>query len=321
MLRIALYVCPQTVCSSLSMAQDAFGLANRLSPTPRFRLQRFSLDGAPVQLDFARIAVDGGLQLAERADLLILPATGSAVEQTLAANAALLPWLAQPRRQQLASLCSSAFLLAAASLLDGRRATTHWALAEAFTRRFPRVKLQAEQLLTEDGRLFCSGGAQAGLDLCLHLIALHGGDWLAQQVASALVVERQRGLQSRFAPLLPDGCADAALAPLLRWLREHHAEPIDLSRLAQLAHCSPRTLLRRFKAATGLTPNDYLQRLRIANAQQALSRSSDSLERIAASVGYADRATFAKLFKQLCSETPGAFRKRMQSSGAAPPAT
>ena len=316
MLRVALYICPQTVCSSLSMAQDAFGLANRLHGTALFQLQRFSLDGAPVQLDFARIAVDGGLALAERADLLILPATGSAVEQTLTANATLLPWLAQRRHQQLASLCSSAFLLAAAGLLDGRRATTHWALAAAFARRFPRVRLQAEQLLTEDGGLFCSGGAQAGLDLCLHLIARHGGDWLAQQVANALVVERQRGLQSRFAPLLPDSNDDATLAPLLHWLRQHHAEPIDLARLAEQAHCSPRTLLRRFKAATGLTPSDYLQRLRISAAQQALARSKASLERIAAAVGYADRATFAKRFKQLSGETPGAFRKRMQRNGA-----
>ncbi|MGG2399594.1 GlxA family transcriptional regulator [Pseudomonas sp. SH1-B] len=311
MLRIALYVCPQTVCSSLSMAQDAFSLANRLAGVPRFLLQRFSLDARPVQLDFAQIQVDGGLVLAEQADLLIVPATGSAVGLTLESNARLLPWLAQRNRQQVASLCSSAFLLAAAGLLDGRQATTHWALADTFARRYPQVQLRSDLLLTEDGQLFCSGGAQAGLDLCLHLIALHAGEWLAQQVASAMVVERQRGTQTRFAPLLPEGCNDVALAPLLGWLREHLAEPIDLARLAGKAHCSPRTLLRRFKAATGLTPNDYLQRLRISTAQQALAQPNHSLEQIASQVGYADRATFAKLFKQLCGETPGAFRKRM----------
>ena len=318
MLNVALYVCPQTICSSLSMAQDAFSLANRLADKPRFHLQRFSLDGQPVQLEFAQVQVDGGLKLAEQADLLILPATGSAISRTLEGNAGLLPWLAR-RQQQVASLCSSAFLLAAAGLLDGRQATTHWALAETFARHFPRVHLRSDLLLTEDGPLFCSGGAQAGLDLCLHLIARHGGEWLAQQVASAMVVERQRGPQSRFAPLLP-ASDDKTLGPLLDWLRRHHAEPVDLAGLAEQAHCSPRTLLRRFKAATGLTPNDYLQRLRIANAQQALARSGDSLERIAAAVGYADRATFAKLFKQLCGETPGAFRKRMQGNGTAPPA-
>ncbi|WP_061241084.1 GlxA family transcriptional regulator [Ectopseudomonas composti] len=311
MLRIALYVCPQTVCSSLSMAQDAFSLANRLAGTPHFELLRFSLDGQPVQLEFAQIQVDGGLPLAEQADLLIVPATGSAIARTLDSNARLLPWLARRNRQQVASLCSSAFLLAAAGLLDGRQATTHWALAEAFARHFPQVKLRSDLLLTEDGLLFCSGGAQAGLDLCLHLIAQHAGEWLAQQVADAMVIERQRGTQTRFAPLLPSS-EDTTLAPLLSWLREHHAEAIDLNRLAQQAHCSVRTLLRRFKQTTGLTPGDYLQRLRISLAQQALADSAQSLEQIAGQVGFADRASFAKRFKQLCGETPGAFRKRMR---------
>lgn len=314
MLEIAFYVCPQTLCSSLSLANDAFVLANRQARTRLFKPRRFSLDGQPVQLDFARIEVDGGLELAADAELLMLPATGSAIDANLAANAALLPWLAQrPRSQQIASLCSSAFLLGAAGLLDGRRATTHWALAGAFRQRFPQVRLDIEQLVCHDGQLLTSGGAQAGLDLCLHLIAWHAGEELAQQVANALVFERARGQQSRFAPLLPHGNpSDSRLQPLLDWLRRHHAAPLDLARLAEQAHCSPRTLLRRFKAGTGLTPHDYLQRLRIEAAQRALSDPTRSLEQIAAQVGYADRAAFAKRFKLLCGETPGAFRRRLR---------
>jgi transcriptional regulator GlxA family with amidase domain len=314
MLKIALYVCPQTVCSSLSMAMDALALANRLAEQPLFQLQRFSLDGEAVDLGFARIQVDGGLNLAEDADIVLLAATGSAIDTTLADNAALLPWLAQrPARQQLASLCSSAFLLAAAGVLDGRRATTHWALAKQFRQRFAQVTLQIEQLVCQDGHLLSSGGAHAGLDLCLHLIGQYGGDWLAQQVANALVFDTQRGAQSRFAPLLPPANHDCSLAPLLHWLQIHHAENIDLNRLACQANCSARTLLRRFKASTGLTPNDYLQRVRISAAQRAL-RSQASLEQIAEQVGYADRATFAKRFKQLCGESPGAFRKRLREA-------
>ncbi|HLD67849.1 MAG TPA: DJ-1/PfpI family protein, partial [Pseudomonas sp.] len=179
MLSLALYVCPQTVCSSLSMIGDAFGLANRLAGQALFRIQRFSLDGQPVELDFARIRVDGGLALADQADLVLLPATGTAIELTLAANAPLLPWLTRRAAQRpLASLCSSAFLLGAAGVLDGRRATTHWALAQGFRRRFPAVQLEIDELLTHDGNLLCSGGAQAGLDLCLYLIGLHAGDGL-----------------------------------------------------------------------------------------------------------------------------------------------
>ncbi|WP_447589681.1 GlxA family transcriptional regulator [Aquipseudomonas campi] len=315
MIRIALYVCPQTVCSSLTMADDAFRLANLLAGEECFRIQRVSSDGKAVELGFVEVRVDGDLRLAEEADLLLIPATGSAQHRTLEGNRTLLQWLAKrPAEQQLASLCSSAFLLAAAGLLDGRRATTHWALANQFRQHFPRVQLQIDQLFTEDRNRFCSGGAQAGLDLCLHLIAWHAGDWLAQRVANTLVVDRERGQQSRFAPLLPDMVVDDALvAPLLRWLQHHHGEAIDLQRLASQANCSTRTLLRRFKAATGLTPNDYLQRLRISAAQSALRNPARSLEQVAAQVGYADRATFAKLFKQVCGETPGAFRKRLNN--------
>lgn len=316
MLTIALYICRHTVCSSLSMAMDAFALANRLAERPLFRLQRVSLDGQTVDLGFALVQVDGDLHLAETADLVLLPASGSAIDELLADNAALLPWLAQrPARQQLASLCSGAFLLAGAGVLDGRRATTHWALAGQFRQRFARVELLIEQLLCQDGNLLSSGGAHAGLDLCLHLIGQHGGEWLAQQVANALVFDTQRGRQSRYAPLLPPLTShDNQLAPLLQWMHRHHGEAIDLQRLAAQANCSSRTLLRRFKASTGLTPNDYLQRLRISAAQRALRQPSSSLEQIAAQVGYADRATFAKLFKQLCGETPGAFRRRMRQS-------
>ena len=199
MIRIALLVCPQTVCSSLAMADDAFRLANTLAGEALFEVLRVSRDGQPVDLGMASIRVDGDLALAAGARLVMLPATGSAVERSIAGNTELLAWLARrPATQQVASLCSSAFLLGAAGLLDGRRATTHWALAGAFRQRFPQVRLQPDELLTEDGNLFCSGGAQAGLDLCLHLIAWHGGDWLAQRVAGALVFDRERGRQSRF---------------------------------------------------------------------------------------------------------------------------
>ncbi|MEK1939046.1 MAG: helix-turn-helix domain-containing protein [Pseudomonas sp.] len=313
MLRIALYVCPQTVCSSLSMAMDAFQLANQLAGERLFNLQRVSLDGQPVDLHFARISVDGDLSLAEGTDLVMLPATGNAIDKTLHSNAALLPWLAaQAQKRHLASLCSSAFLLGAAGVLDGRTATTHWSLATLFRQRFPLVKLQIEQLLTHDDRLFCSGGAQAGLDLCLYLIGWHAGADLAQKVAAALVFEHSRGQQTRFEPLLPQVQRNDPLQPLLNWMQRHCAEPMDLQRLAAQANCSSRTLLRRFRASTGITPNDYLQRLRISAAQAALRQPARSLEQIAAQVGFGDRAAFAKLFKQLCGETPGAFRQRLR---------
>lgn len=314
--RLAIYVCPQTVCSSLALTCDTFALANQLAGRRLFELSRFSLDGAPVQLPYAQIRVDGDLTLAADADLVLLPATDNDIQATLTSNAALLEWLAaRPQSQQLASLCSSAFLLAAAGVLDGGCATTHWTLAAAFRQRFSRVQLDEQALFSEYHNRFCSAGAQAGLDLCLQLIRRHAGAELAQQVAATLLVDLHRGQQSRFQPLLPAVRQDdSQLSALLLWLHQHFAQSLDLHDLAARLHCSTRTLLRRFKLATGLTPNDYIQRLRIAAAQLALQQPKPALEQIAVAVGYQDRATFARLFKQLCGETPGAFRRRLQLS-------
>ncbi|OEC33906.1 transcriptional regulator [Pseudomonas sp. 21C1] len=312
---VALLLCPDTLCSSLSMAMDAFTLANRLAGRRVFEVLRVSQDGRPLQLGFAHIQVDGDLRLAERADLLLLPATGSDLQATQTRNAALLPWLAQrPARQALGSLCSAAFLLGAAGVLDGRRATTHWALADAFRQRIPRAHLQIDALYCEDGPIFTSGGAHAGMDLCLHLIAHFASEELADRVAATLVLDRERGSQTRFAPLLPAHPEPApGMAAVLGWLQQHLHQPLDLKHLAQQAHCSPRTLLRRFRETTGMPPNTYLHHARIERARQALRDPSRSLEQIAEQLGYADRATFAKRFKQVCGETPGAFRRRLRN--------
>lgn len=311
MLRVALYVCPQTVCSSLSMAQDAFGLANHLHGMALFQLQRFSLDGAPVQLDFARIAVDGGLALAERADLLILPATGSAVEQTLTANATLLPWLAQRRHQQLASLCSSAFLLAAAGLLDGRRATTHWIFSEQFARRFPRVQLQAERSVTDDGQLLCSAGSTTGSDLLLHIIRRFASPQLAIECSKKLLVDSAERLQTPYmSASFNKAHQDAEVLRVQIWLEKHSAERIAIDEVAARFALSPRHLIRRFKDATGQTPVQYLQNLRLERAKHLLEASQENFERITQQVGYEDGSSFRRLFKERVGLSPGAYRRR-----------
>lgn len=316
---IALYVCPQTVASSLALASDAFQAANLHAGREVFRLLKVSVDGRAVQSAIGSLSVDGDLTLAAQADILLLPAIGARVDVALAQNQALLDWLRLPApQQQRASLCSAAFLLAGAGLLDGRRATTHWALAAHFRRLFPQVALHIEQLLTHDGNLYCSGGALAALDLCLYLITREGGELLARQVANTLVFEHGRGLQAQFAPRLPSSeHGDVAIAKLQRWLDGVFAQPLTLETMAQQVHLSPRTLLRRFKLAIGLTPNDYLQRLRICAAETRLSKSDEPVEQVALSVGYADRAAFAKLFKRITGNTPIEYRRRASTSPVA----
>lgn len=310
---VAVYVCPQTVVSSLSTAMDCFVAANRLAGKTLFRVRRVSADGQPVPTAYGMLPVDGDLRLAGDADLLLVPAIGQDIDIVLAANRPLLDWLAAHPGRAQASICTGAFLLAAGGGLDGRRATTHWAMAEEFRRRFPRVRLEPEQLLTHDGDRFCSGGALAGVDLCLHLVAQFGGEWLARQAAAVLVMDYGRGLQSRFVPRLPaPQDRDPAVARLQRWLEQHHAQAVTLEAMAAQLHCSPRTLLRRFKEATGLTPNEYLQRARISAAEALLAAGGLAVEQVALRVGYENRAAFARLFKTLTGETPAAYRRRFR---------
>lgn len=294
-----------------------FALANRFAGQPLFRVQKVSADGLPVKTAYGEMPVEGGLELATVANLLLVPAIGQDIDRVLAANSPLLAWLAQHPQQTVASVCTGAFLLAAGGLLDGYRATTHWAMAESFRQRFPQVRLDIGQLLTHDGPRFCSGGALAGIDLCLHLVQLHGGDWLARQVAGVLVVDYGRGLQSRFVPRLPvPQEQDPPIARLQRWLEQHHARTVTLDDMAGQLHFSPRTLLRRFKEATGLTPNEYLQRVRISAAEALLASGRQPVEQVALQVGYENRAAFAKLFKTLTGESPAAYRQRCRSVSA-----
>ncbi|GGC93710.1 GlxA family transcriptional regulator [Undibacterium terreum] len=333
---VALYVCRQTITSSLCMAIDAFQLANQFHGSRLFQLQRVSTDGRSVENTLGSIQVDSGLQHLATPDIFIVPAVGRDVDLAIAENLELQAYMqasskapAKKSATQFASLCSGAFLLAAAGLLDGRRATTHWALEQGFRQRFPKVKLSIEALMTQDGNVLCSGGAQAGLDLCLFLIRQHGGEALARQVANAMVVELGRSSQlpyasaalSGFASEVASGFAsapaalahgDSLIGKLQLWMDVHYAQELTLENLAEVAHCSPRTLLRRFNKATGYSPATYLQRLRVSAACDQLARGNPQVAEVAAAVGYQDRPAFAKMFKRITGQTPAAYKRQQQ---------
>ncbi|NRF66066.1 helix-turn-helix domain-containing protein [Aquincola sp. S2] len=319
MLTIALAITPHTVPSSLAMALDVLRLGNRhAAPRPLAKLLRLSADGRGVDSPLGRWSVDGALDAAERADLLLFPAIGVPEPAVLQDLAPWIEWLRtrRPRRgaatlPRFASICSAAFVLGDAGLLDGRRATTHWSLEQPFRRRYPNARLAIDQMITHDGDIACSGGAYAGVDLCLHLLRLAGGETLARRVANELVFDEQRGPQRRHAPRLPaPDHEDAAIGRLQRWLDSRYAEPLTLAAMAEQLHCSPRSLLRRFKQATGLTPIDYLQRVRVSAAEAQLADPQRTVEAVAWAVGYEDRAAFAKVFKRITGASPASVRRR-----------
>lgn len=318
--QVAIYLCRHSVVSSVMAAMDAMRLANRLAGRSVFALKRFSVDGNTVLGVDAALPVDGDLSVLDGADLVILPAIGAQVDVVIGENRALIERMAGlPMRStqpvQLASLCSGAFLLAASGVVDGRRATTHWSLDAAFRQRFPKVRLNIDAAMTHDGPVLCSGGAQAGLDLCLYLVELHGGRELARRTAEALVYELDRGPQSQYRLLVPANQHDDSVVwALQQWINVHYAENLSLQCLADQAHITERTLLRRFKAATGLTPNDYVQRVRLEAAKARLELAGSSIDEIVAAVGYEDRATFSRLFKRLTGQTPAGYRERRRAA-------
>ena len=321
MLTLALALSADSVPSSIAMALDVFRLGQSMAGRPLLKLLRLSTDGRPIESPLGRLAVDGGLDAAERADCVLWPAIGRPTEAALRAQAPWIHWLRtrRPRRTQaavlprFASICSAAYVLGEAGVLNGRRATTHWSLEQDFRRRYPEARLAIDEMFTHDGEVACSGGSYAGVDLCLHLLRLAGGDALARQVANVLVVDEARGPQRRHMPRLPPlppaGQDDAAIGRLQRWIEAHHAEPLTLAGMAEQVHCSPRSLLRRFKLATGLTPVDYLQRVRIAAAEAQLANPQQTVEAVAWAVGYEDRAAFAKAFKRVTGHSPAALRR------------
>lgn len=321
MLTIAFALSAHTVPSSAAMALDVFRLGQHLSGRPLLKLLRLSADGGALESPLGRLAVDGPLEAAERADCLLVPAIGLPQPEVLRAHAPWIDWMRtrRPRRggaavlPRFASICSAAFLLGEAGVLDGRRATTHWSLENDFRHRYPAARLLIDAMVTHDGDVACSGGGYAGVDLCLHLLRLAGGDTLAQRVANTLVVDEARGPQRRHMPRLPPaGQDDAAIGRLQRWIEAHHAQPLTLAAMAEQVHCSPRSLLRRFKLATGLTPIDYLQRVRVGAAEAQLADPQQTVEAVAWAVGYEDRAAFAKVFKRVTGNSPAAHRERRQ---------
>src|SRR6188472_1377972 len=207
-----------------------------------------------------------GLDALDRADTIVVPGwADSEMEPSDALKKALV--LAYDRGARLVSVCTGAFVLAAAGLLDGRRATTHWMYAERLARRYPRVELDPDVLYLADERVFTSAGTAAGIDLCLHLVALDHGVEVAATVARRLVMPLFRsGGQAQYVdtPIAPD---PGGLSALLDWGRSNLEAGITVEDLAAQGSMSPRTLTRRFRSAIGIPPGEWLLRERLRLAQ------------------------------------------------------
>lgn len=307
-------------CSAASahIALEVLSAANQFADTdePPFEVVIASLDGASVTSQSGQVMqVQAGIEAIHHTDLVLVPGFLFTLRQALPTFPAYAAWLTHQHAQGavLASMCTAAFMLAETGLLDGVRATTHWAFADFFRRRYQQVVMNDGQILCEDNRVITSGGASAAMDLLLHLVRRFASLELAQQCGKYLLMDAVRTEQSVYVMwVLPKNHGDSDILRVQNWLEEHFADPLLIDDLAQQFGFGVRNFKRRFKQATGYTPIAYLQTLRLEKAKHLLESTRMSLDTITYTVGYEDSNSFRRLFQQRVGLLPAAYRKRFQ---------
>ena len=283
-------------------------------PAPRFRVTTASADGGPVRCDGPIcLQPDAAIKDIRKTDLIFVPTTGISLGDAVERNQTIVPWLGRwhKRGAEIASVCSGVELVAAAGLLDGKRATTHWALAERLRQKYPKVKWMPELMVTEDSGFYCGGGIHAALDLSLFLVEKFCGHEVAMQSAKAMLIETPRAWQAGFAivPLKTEH-KDDAISEAQEWLHQNFHRSFPLQATARRVGMSVRNFVRRFKQATGDSPLIYLQKLRIAAAKRLLEGKHRSIQEISDAVGYEDVAFFRNLFQRHTGVSPSAYREK-----------
>lgn len=215
---------------------------------------------------------------------------------------------------RIVSLCSGAFVLAAAGILDGRPATTHWFYADQMARRYPAVKLDPSVLYIDDGDVLTSAGTTAGIDLCLHIVSADHGAAAANALAKRIVAAAHRsGGQAQYIEAPASDRPGTSLAPLLDWMREHLAEPLSITVLARQASLAERTLIRQFRAVTGSTPMKWLTAQRVLRARQLLETSTLPVDQVATAAGLGNPANFRRHFSAAVGVPPSAYRRAFRT--------
>ncbi|MQA86290.1 MAG: helix-turn-helix domain-containing protein [Streptosporangiales bacterium] len=310
--RVVVLALDGTVGYDMQIPPQIFGTASR-NGSQLYDVRICGADDRPVRIGAGYTAVlDHGPEALADAGTVIVP--GTRLEEprrhgTLPGPVAEALSMI-PAHARVVSICTGAFVLAAAGLLDGRRATTHWAYAKTFRRLYPKVDLDEDVLFVDDGDVLTSAGLAAGLDLCLHILRTDHGSEVANRVARFCVVPPWRdGGQSQFIDRpVPDG-GEGSTAATRAWALRRLAEPLDLAVLAAHARMSVRTFSRRFRAETGLTPRAWLTQHRVQHARHLLESTNLPIDRVAAESGLGSAASLRQHLKATIGVAPLAYRR------------
>lgn len=312
---VAILALPGVQLLDVAGPLDVFAEANVQSGQDAYDLALVGVERGPITTSSGRrLLADLALHLDASATVDTLLVAGAPRMHTVEAQPDLLDWLrrAAGRCRRYGSVCSGAFLLGQAGLLDGRRVTTHWAVAEVLAARFPEARVVPDAICLFDGPLRTAAGVTAGLDLALALVEEDLGDEVARRVAAQLVMFFKRGggqMQfSRRGMTVPVG--RSALQEVQRWVAAHPAEDHGVEHLAARTGMSPRHFARVFRAETGLTPAAYVENVRIDAVRRLLETEEIALKQVAGACGFRDADTLRRAFMRRVGTTPAEYRRR-----------
>ncbi|TDD57938.1 helix-turn-helix domain-containing protein [Kribbella antibiotica] len=324
--RVAVVVADRSAALDVAIPAQVFGTARALEKAPGElwgdRLYDVIVCGerpgatmsGPGGLDLFTMTAPYTYEDARTADTIIVPGG----DNVSCPSAELVELLrdAHARGVRIASICGGALVLAAAELLDGKIAATHWTTADALGERFPEVQVDASVLFADCGNVLTSAGAATGFDLCMHMVRKDFGAAVAAEAARHIVLPPQRdGGQAQFIVHPEPGPDCGSLEPTMRWIRENLAEPITLAGMAAYATVSPRTLNRKFREQTGTTPLQWLLRQRIQHAQELLETTTIPIEEIAQHCGFGTAINMRQHFTRQVRTSPIGYRRAFQSIG------
>jgi transcriptional regulator GlxA family with amidase domain len=312
--RVAILAYDGVVLGDLAMPLEIFGRVRDAKGQPFYDV-RICAVSEQVQSEHLNLRVPWRLTSVARADTIIVPGIDrldcmipSAISRALRS--------ASERGARIASICTGAFVLAQAGLLNGLRATTHWRAAGDLARRYPQIKVDADVLYVDNGSVLTSAGAAAGMDLCLYLVRRDHGASVAAHVARAAVMPLERaGGQAQFIEFKPPEASDS-MGPLLIWMERNINKSLSLSTIARHAQMSVRTLSRRFTEQVGLTPAQWVAKARVRRAQLLLETTPLSIEHIAANAGFQSASVLREHFKSSVGVSPLAWRQSFGSSNS-----
>ena len=279
-----------------------------------FSVRIASEDGNPVRcVNGIEISAHMSFADIDHTDILIVPTIAVHINDVLKKEQALTELLrkADKKGWTICGNCTGNVLLAESGVLDGRKATTHWGYRDFFAERYPGVELAADQLITRDGDIYCAGGGLAWFDLTLHLIERFVSHEVAMQTAKAFVFDYRRDSQLSYSLMrLSKPHKDDRISEIQEWLDAHYADKVLVEELASQFGMSKRTLIRRFNSALSMSPNAYIQTVRIEAARKLLEETERTVDVVMNEVGYEDGSSFRRLFRSKTGLTPTEYRRR-----------